>query len=111
MGSLLAPVPDAPSAAVPASCLNDRCCQAVYFPPGLHPSSAVLTQIGESTDTVVPGFPPLQVFATAIATWQMGVWNAPSNRGLRASKFFFYDRYHYYQIPKRPIGTVRADCI
>ncbi|KAL4447290.1 hypothetical protein ABPG77_007323 [Micractinium sp. CCAP 211/92] len=47
-----------------------------------------------------------KVFATAIATWQMGVWNAPSNRGLRASKFFFYDRYHYYQIPKRPIGTL-----
>lgn len=53
--------------------------------------------------------PRAQVFATAIATWQMGVWNAPSNRGLRASKFFFYDRYHYYQIPKRPIGTVRME--
>lgn len=47
-----------------------------------------------------------QVFASALASWQLGVWNAPSNRGLRAKKMNFYDREHYYQVPDNPIGTV-----
>lgn len=47
-----------------------------------------------------------QIFARALATWQMGVWNSPYNKGLRPKKLNFYDRDHYYQVPDNPIGTV-----
>lgn len=39
-----------------------------------------------------------KVFGAALARWQMGVVKAPSNRGLKPSKFEFYDRWHYYQV-------------
>lgn len=39
-----------------------------------------------------------KVFGAALARWQMGVANAPSNKGLKAEKFRFYDRDHYYQV-------------
>lgn len=81
---------------------------SVFCPSQMVPSSPCQELAGPNSKHIRGRSPPPQVFATAIATWQMGVWNAPSNRGLRASKFFFYDRYHYYQIPKRPIGTVRV---
>ena len=32
------------------------------------------------------------------ATWQLGVWDAPSNKGLRPSKFEMFNRTHYYQV-------------
>lgn len=39
-----------------------------------------------------------QVFASALATWQLGVINAPTNKGLKPKKFNFYDLDHYYQV-------------
>jgi len=42
-----------------------------------------------------------KVFGAALARWQMGVIKAPSNRGLKPSKFQFYDRWHYYQARQR----------
>lgn len=38
-----------------------------------------------------------KVFGAALARWQMGVADAPSNKGLKPQKFNFYDRDHYYQ--------------
>ena len=39
-----------------------------------------------------------QVFASALATWQLGVINAPTNKGLKPKKFNLYDLDHYYQV-------------
>ena len=49
------------------------------------------------------------VLATALASWQMGVWDAPSNKGLRPEKFQMFDLWHYYQVPENPIGTVSSN--
>lgn len=42
-----------------------------------------------------------KVMGAALARWQMGVASAPSNKGLKPSKFRFYDRDHYYQVRLR----------
>ena len=42
------------------------------------------------------------------ASWTMGVLDAPSNRGLKPSKFEMYNVTHFYQVPEDPIGTVRT---
>ena len=53
-------------------------------------------------DTPVPRLlPSPQVFASALATWQLGVIDAPTNKGLKPKKFNFYDLEHYYQASRR----------
>ena len=73
----------------------EQCCR----PAGAHTCTAIMLLTADTAAHV-------QVFAAALTTWQTGVWNAPSNAGLRPQTFLFYDRWHYYQVPVRPVGTV-----
>ncbi|EFN58232.1 hypothetical protein CHLNCDRAFT_57065 [Chlorella variabilis] len=47
-----------------------------------------------------------KLFASAVVTWQLGVWDSPYNKGLIPKKMLFYDLVHYYQVPEKPIGTL-----
>ena len=47
-----------------------------------------------------------RVIAAAVASYQTSVIYAASNRGLKPTRFKAYDRYHYYQLAKDPVGTL-----
>ncbi|KAI3428005.1 hypothetical protein D9Q98_006391 [Chlorella vulgaris] len=47
-----------------------------------------------------------KVIAASLATWQLGVIDSPTNRGMKPERFTMYNRTHYFQIPKDPIGTL-----
>ncbi|KAL4424170.1 hypothetical protein ABPG75_001471 [Micractinium tetrahymenae] len=47
-----------------------------------------------------------RVLAASLASWQLSVIDAPSNKGLLPKRFDMYGRDHYYQVPKDPVGTL-----
>lgn len=34
------------------------------------------------------------------------VFDAPTNRGLKPERLYVFDRWHYYQVPEEPVGTL-----
>jgi hypothetical protein len=34
------------------------------------------------------------------------VHDAPTNRGLKPQRWYMFDRWHYYQVPEDPVGTL-----
>lgn len=47
-----------------------------------------------------------RLLAAAVATWQLSVVSADSNRGLRPTRLYAFGRWHYAQVPAQPQGTV-----
>ena len=50
-----------------------------------------------------------RVIAAAVASYQTSVVYAASNRGLKPTRLKAFDRTHYYQLAKDPVGTLVSE--
>ena len=63
------------------------------------PPLSVLPPAWALPPALLPAWPCCwQVLASAIATWQLGMINGPTNKGLKPTKFKSYNLNHYYQV-------------